>query len=394
VSPEASQLLSKLELQQKNITAVSMRVEEAMLSKSPEKSLQPTRKTVTEFCRDGDKIDVSSSTYKITSPKDSLLDTTRSIWDGQRWLEYSQRPQTKIELAGISRKQNKAMIFSTAGPLGAALDGYFCQDILPFYAILKKSNNLHMLENREEIGGSLCYVVEGKTEYGYYKVWLDTNNGGLARKAYVRKEGSDIYITKPLSLPLNNPPGINIKPAVSMEYELYDVNIAKIEGQFVVCSGTRKMTTHLIDGSNFVDVINTVRKEITFNPDLSKAFIMDMPIGMRVWDQDLDGAASYVWNGNNKPLTAWVDIDTIQAIDTAVTTIAEPNNRTTLDKGTAKNKEKTADVKHDNQIGTQMVTSLKTENHKSNKDTLWLASGILACVIVVGYLLRKRKRKR
>jgi hypothetical protein len=117
----------------------------------------------------------------------------------------------------------------------------------------------------------------------------------------VRKEGNDIYGRKPLSAPFKNPPGIHMKPVRLIEYELYDVNIVKIEGQFVACSGTRKMIEHFLDGGGFVEVVNMVRKEITFNPDLSKAFIMTMPIGMRVWDKDLK-PVSYVWNGNDKPL--------------------------------------------------------------------------------------------
>jgi len=77
------------------------------------------------------------------------------------------------------------------------LIGYFAGDTKPVAHILKHANNVILLEEKENIAGFQCYVIEGKTRHGYYKLWIDPEHDYSIRKAIIQRSPGDIVRGKP-----------------------------------------------------------------------------------------------------------------------------------------------------------------------------------------------------
>jgi len=133
------------------------------------------------------------------------------------------------------------------------------------------SNEVHYI-GQETLGGTLCHVVEAKTRYGTFTVWLAPEKGYNALKSLWRKSGRDILREN-----------IRIENQGIAEWtETVDaVDVQKIDGVFLPVAGRLTGRTKWAGGEESEDHITVQRREIVLHPDFQAlgAFQMVLPEG-------------------------------------------------------------------------------------------------------------------
>jgi hypothetical protein len=138
------------------------------------------------------------------------------------------------------------------------------------------------LTGQETLGGSLCYIIEAKTKYGTFTVWIAPEKGYNALKYIVRKSGRDILRDD-----------IHIEDQGITEWvEVVDsIDVRKIDGVFVPISGKLTGKARAGDDWESTDHVEVKRSEIVLNPDFEAlgAFKISFPEGTEVTHEDIPG---------------------------------------------------------------------------------------------------------
>jgi len=147
--------------------------------------------------------------------------------------------------------------------------------------VMSDSDSLNLL-GQETLGGSLCYIVEAKTKYGTFTVWIAPEKGYNALKYIVRKSGHDILRDD-----------IHIEDQGITEWvEVVDsIDVRKIDGVFVPISGKLTGKTKAGDDWERTTHVKVKRSEIVLNPDFKAlgAFKISFPEGTEVTHEDIPG---------------------------------------------------------------------------------------------------------
>ena len=321
INRSLNEILEVMEEKYKSITTAEMTVENKSMIESPkDHSWLPGERIAVKYRRDGDKIDVDWESYSMDESADKKVVTkSRSIWDGKQWLEYTALNNKEIwNRASVARNDFYLQNFLVSGPQGSVLDGRLCSDLKPIYTILRNSKNIKIYDKTEEIGNSPCYVIESNDENGNYKLWLDSKEY-IIKKALVHKEGDNIFVDHPLSHFPELPPGVNIQRPVAIDFELNGIETSEVNGRMIASRGYAIVSMKFENGSSSTQKNEILRSDIKLDVDFANtdAFKMEMPIGTRVWDMETPHI-SYFWNGYGEPLTAWVDQEFIDVLDSEV----------------------------------------------------------------------------
>jgi len=128
---------------------------------------------------------------------------------------------------------------------------------------------------QETLGSTSCHVVEAKTEYGTFTVWLAPQKGYNALKSVWRKSGRDILREK-----------IRIEDQGITEWtETVDaVDVQEIDGVFLPVAGRLTGKTKWASGEESEDHVVVQRRDIVLHPDFQAlgAFQIVLPEGTEV----------------------------------------------------------------------------------------------------------------
>jgi len=180
--------------------------------------------------------------------------------------------------------------------------------------ILKQSGNSKLYGKMETIGDDACYVVEGKTRSGIYKIWIDPNSGFNVRKAIVKKQIGDLFGDQPIVAESSEDKKFPIEHEISMS----DVEFKKVGGHYIPVSANLIHKYKYYDGTTDQDTWSSKRSKIQLNPNFEEmgAFVMDgIPEGMRVLVNERPGI-EYFWS--NGRFLSKADIDAINSEPNAV----------------------------------------------------------------------------
>jgi hypothetical protein len=190
---------------------------------------------------------------------------------------------------------------TTGGPLWGRIWGSNQKNIAD---LLIESGNVHLHEKRENLKGTLCYVVESITRYGKVIAWIAPEKGYTALKWSIQKGLSDLFNDGPLN--------VNFWLAEFVTDDLQKV------GDFWV-TNVGCLTLRIEEDANNT---NTTRykynvSDIQIDPDFEAlgAFKLDFPDGTPVQIAEALGVR-YIWQ--NGKIAPNVDAPTFKEIDKMV----------------------------------------------------------------------------
>lgn len=147
--------------------------------------------------------------------------------------------------------------------------------------VMGESDSLNLI-GQETLSGTSCFILEAKTKYGTFTVWIAPEKGYNALKYIVRKSGHDILRDD-----------IHIEDQGITEWvEVVDsIDVRKIDGVFVPISGKLTGKTKAGDDWERTTHVKVKRSEIVLNPDFKAlgAFKISFPEGTEVTHEDIPG---------------------------------------------------------------------------------------------------------
>lgn len=147
--------------------------------------------------------------------------------------------------------------------------------------VMGENDSLNLI-GQETLSGTSCFILEAKTKYGTFTVWIAPEKGYNALKYIVRKSGHDILRDD-----------IHIEDQGITEWvEVVDsIDVRKIDGVFVPISGKLTGKTKAGDEWESTTHVKAKRSEIVLNPDFKAlgAFKISFPEGTEVTHEDIPG---------------------------------------------------------------------------------------------------------
>jgi hypothetical protein len=140
--------------------------------------------------------------------------------------------------------------------------------------VMYDSNEVRYV-GQETIAGTACTVVEARTKYGTFTVWLAPEKGYNALKSVWRKSGRDI---------LRENIRIEEQGITDWTETVDAVEVQKIDGVFVPVAGRLTRYAKWADGKESEDHTTVQRREIVLHPDFQAlgTFQIVLPEGTEV----------------------------------------------------------------------------------------------------------------
>ncbi len=199
-------------------------------------------------------------------------------------LYYSERDSAEDVYAAMhSTVEESRFMLQAQSPDGGFLQGRIGGiGTAPQIAdLMSTCGDLHLV-GQEMLDGTSCSIVEARTDYGTYTVWIAPEKGYNALRYSVRKSGHDILRDD-----------VHIDDQGITEYiEVVDaIEVQLIDGVFVPVSGQLTGRIKTDTGTETSDRMTAVRSEIRLHPDFQalRAFEVRFPEGTTVTHRDIPG---------------------------------------------------------------------------------------------------------
>ena len=175
------------------------------------------------------------------------------------------------------------------GPLWGRMFGSNYKNVAD---LLIESGNVQLHKNRENINGSVCYVVEAITRYGKVTAWIAPEKGYNALKWSIQKEPGDLFNDGPVTVS-------------SWLAEFVADDLQKVGDFWVTKVGRMTFSIRYNDEYPIKTKITKHKykvSDIQIGPDFEalEAFKIDFPDGTPVQIKQAPGVR-YVWQ-NGKPV--------------------------------------------------------------------------------------------
>lgn len=271
-----------------------------------------------ELRSDGERISMRSNIWGQIGPQDLPKDKPMyksKLWDGNNAYEYikaSSAINDKKKYHGTlnfnyyekDNTDNLKSRFSNESS-GSFSSGLFYADKKRVVDILREAKSLQLLDSKEGVNDSDCYVLIGKTKYGEYKLWIDPEHDYHLSKAIItRRPGDYESITN-----------YTLEKGAEVVIELSDVKFKKVEGQWIPSESLQKIHRKYPDGK-WSDVSYTHKaNEILLNPNheaLNSFVPDDIEEGARVL---IKGVRSINYTWQDGELVANIDEAAIDQLD-------------------------------------------------------------------------------
>jgi len=207
-------------------------------------------------------------------PKDTPLYDLR-VNDGKILYNHSRSVGDARSSGYVSRHDKgpeKAVFIRSAN---ASILGFFGTDER-LDSVLRQAHQIAVRPKTETIGGSECYVIDARTKYGKYSIWLDPEHGYHPVKVNAKATEGDEHFGK----------GVFSKGQVKLEY-LKNVRFEEIDGIWVPMEADRG-SHNIGDPESFTkDDTHFKRTKIVLNPDHDKLGSFDDPLENPAQDPEL-----------------------------------------------------------------------------------------------------------
>jgi hypothetical protein len=235
---------------------------------------------------------VSLEGMRLVEQPDSRIDSRRIIL----LYNYTERLKALLENPNFG------------GPLFGKMYGSNYKSVAD---LLGESSDLHIHDEKENINGMACFVLEGTSKYGKVTAWIAPEKGYNAMKWVIEKDSHHLFDDAAVS---KKWPSVEGGQVLFNVKELHEI-IGEDNTVFAPKLAYFTHITNFRDGTKNVDHFEYKTSDIQLNPDFEAlgAFKMDVPNGTRVVVVEHPGFR-YVWeNGKIVPAEdpAFEEIDKI-----------------------------------------------------------------------------------
>lgn len=143
-------------------------------------------------------------------------------------------------------------------------------------SVLRQAHQIAVRPKTETVGGSECYVIDARTKYGKYSIWLDPEHGYHPVKVNAKATEGDVHSYK----------RVLSKGQVKLEY-LKNVRFEKIDGIWVPMEADRGIHNTVEPESFVKDDTHFKRTKVVLNPDHDKLGSFDDPLENPAQDPEL-----------------------------------------------------------------------------------------------------------
>ena len=201
------------------------------------------------------------------------------------YTDYTKQLGVEEEQDALMGSDVKEQLFmlQEQGPDGGFLQGRMggIGSAAKMVDVMSENDNLKII-GQETLSGTSCYILEAKTKYGTFTVWIAPEKGYNALKYIMRKSGHDI---------LHDDIRVEDRGITECVDVIDSIDVQKIDGVFVPISG--KLTGKAKAGQEWEETthIEAKRSEIVLNPDFKAlgAFKISFPEGTEVTHKDIPG---------------------------------------------------------------------------------------------------------
>lgn len=298
VSQQARDYLEKTLAAYESLPPVSMFVEtvEGFPKNEVPDKVGRQRILIQQFI-DGDRVDFSWNRLESVGGQELAQTEKRGLWTGTQY-QFRQmflQPAPSNVDASVSDKYDQAKRLLTWPASGAFLMGYFPGDNLGLRESLQELQTGAVRQQREDIGGHDCVVLDLQNPRGHFTFWIDPSTGFHARKVRIEKQDGDLYHGKTIS-------SESVEGVKSSIVEIDNIAFAEVQGLTIPISGRMTIRNVNANGTGTAIDYTSTRSDIRLNPDFEAlgAFVMDgIPDGTHVWHQEMEGFP-FIWK-DGKP---------------------------------------------------------------------------------------------
>lgn len=332
------ELLAKYDQAQKRIQTKYIRSETVREDRDSWAQKSEWFLEISEFYTDGNRMDLKYRNWISIRDRDDRelpdFGYKQTIWDGERWYEYWEAEKVEASRVFISsREERKDRSMAVAYP-GAPLGGYFPGDLKAVSSIFNEADDVRLYDEKENINGISCYVLEAITAYGKHRIWLDPEHGYHICQAEVVKGKDDIFGGKPVSTPYPDWAKLGIKqpvgepplptsPRVEIAFAMRNVKFQEDGGICVPVSADWEIKTTHENGRVIAQRFNHKCTEIDLSPDFeaAQAFVPKIRNGTNVFIEGENPIVPQHWVDGRVEYN--IDKDVLESADAMIKELME-----------------------------------------------------------------------
>ena len=181
-------------------------------------------------------------------------------FDGERRYDHN-RPYDGAGSVSISdnfKKKNPNFLdieFAYGDPTSQSF-GYLIGDVERFDRILKEAKPEQMSVKKEELNGTVHYLIDAKTNNGRYRIWLNPERGYNFSRAIVVREEGDTHFGR-----------YKVEPGTSKRSVVENTEFKKVDDLWVPVKTKSKMNDTLSNGGHMKSDFEIELNSIVINPD-------------------------------------------------------------------------------------------------------------------------------
>ena len=303
---QLNKILDAMLYQDRAVLPLALHVESELYNLDAPAETQHVQTLVMEQRADGKRLDAIVSVRSLRNGQLQERQVNRSIFTGDQYLYRQQlKGDRSYPVSASLYPKNEALrILANEYTLLGCLPG----DEKPVGTLLQNASGAVLYDHREDVDGFACDVIEGTTDHGVYKLWIDPEHDYRIRRAIIDKGANDLYYGKPVSTP--RPEGMQDQTLTSVHMEISEVHLEKLGDRFLPTAETVTTTDKTVTGKENHSKLLVKRSQIDLEPDFEKlgAFVMDeIPEGTSLNNFDPnDHTYAYEWH-NGKAVSVAPD---------------------------------------------------------------------------------------
>ncbi len=204
-----------------------------------------------EFKTDGLRYSHQVSTKGKSSEVKDDIKYSSFIYTGEYLIDYRKPSLSEEGIVVVQKNYYLAKTLVSTEYDGAPLLGICPGDIERVDHILKDSKGISLKMEQETVGTTSCYKIEGQTESGHYRLWLDPGHDFNLIRLEVERKAQDKV-------------ACDIYSGKSMNFTMSNVEFQKVDGYWVPMKANIELS---LDSGKIVSTWNHKRTKVVLNPD-------------------------------------------------------------------------------------------------------------------------------